>query len=409
MFINIAAGKKINISHIVVIVLIVLNIFTFNLFKTSEYTIALSDNKDDSSIEKEFENNVNDILSDIETGELDEYLTNEFDLEFLSENNFKDMLSKILKGVYFDEYDLLFDGIVSAIKDNFKQLLKLFLIFLFLVLLYEVFKNISSDKFSEINTVIKLIFSLIIILLIMQVFADISKDIVLIVEKMFKFSKVLFPLLLSLILLSGSTGTYSVYSSLSLFLINGGSYLFIYFLLPLSISIFLISIFGSILSNKQFGKVIDIFKTLFKYSIIIYFSIFGLFSSVNIVAAATKDGVGLRLTKYAIKNYVPIVGGYVSQGFDFVHSCSIIVKNSVGIIGIIVLFFNIIKPVIFYFCYLIFFKLLSAAVGIIGNGYYSDIFDSASKTMSYFLAVLVGLFFVIFVFIYMLIVSVSVV
>ena len=383
--------------------------FVFDCFTASKCAVATSASENDSNIEKEFEDNVNDILSDIDTGELDEYLTNEFNLEFLSENNFKDMLSKILKGVYFDEYDSLFDGILSLIKDNFKQFLKLFLVFLFLVLIYEIFKNISSDKFSEINTIVKFIFSLIIILLILQLFKDVSTDVVLIVEKMFNFSKVIFPLLLSLILLSGSAGTYSVYSSLSLFLINGGSYLFTYFLLPLSISIFLISIFGSILSNKQFGKVIDVFKSLFKYSIIIYFAIFGLFSSVNIVAAATKDGVGLRLTKYAIKNYVPIVGGYVSQGFDFIHSCSIIVKNSVGIIGIIVLFFYIIKPVIFYFCYLIFFKLLSAAVGIIGNGYYSDVFDSAAKTISYFLTVLVGLFFIIFMFIYMLIVSVSVI
>ena len=134
-----------------------------------------------------------------------------------------------------------------------------------------------------------------------------------------------------------------------------------------------------------------------------------MFSSVNVIASSVKDGVSVRLTKYAIKNYIPIVGGYVSQGFDFIHSCSVVVKNAVGVCGIFVLLFLVLKPILIFFVYMLMFKILSAVVVLIGNVEYSDLFNNVSKSISYFLAVIVGLFFIVFVFIYLLIISVSVI
>ena len=337
------------------------------------------------------------------------FLPNDFNLDFLSVDSCKDLLVKILDGKYFDEYDSLFQSIISIFKNNITSLMKIFLLFLVLVLLYEMFKCFSDGKYVEIKNIVKFIFSLVIITLILTVFKDVSKIISDSVEKIFSFSKFLFPILLNLILISGSASSYSVYSSLSLFLLNTGSYVFTYFLLPLSLSIFTLSVFGLLFSNKNFTKVIDIFKSIFKYTIVIFFAIFGLFSSINLITSGVKDGVSLRLTKFAIKNYIPIIGGYVSQGFDFIHSCSIVVKNAFGFCGILILFFIVLKPLILYFVYMFMFKILSAIIAFIGNNEYSNIFENVSKTMSYFIVVLVGLFFIVFVFIYLLIVSISVV
>lgn len=370
---------------------------------------AFAENKNGNEIEEEFQDNIDKILGDIETDELDEYLVNDYNLNFFDVSSFKDLAIKVLSGSYFDEYDSLFDAIVDVLKTSFKDLMKLFLLFLVLVLLYEIFNNFCADKFLDIKKIVKLIFSFVIILLLLQIFKSISVDISSTIEKTFSFSKIIFPVLLNLILISGASGSYSVYSSLSLFLINTGSYIFTYFLMPLSISIFLLSLFGSVFSNNRFSRIIDLFKSIFKYSLMIFFALFGLFSSVNLISSGVKDGVSLRLTKFAIKNYIPIIGGYVSQGFDFVHSCSVVIKNAFGVCGIIVLAFIILKPLLNYFIYCLFFKLLSAIVSLVGNTHYSDIFNNVSKTMSYFIAVLIGLFFIIFVFIYLLIISISVV
>ena len=143
--------------------------------------------------------------------------------------------------------------------------------------------------------------------------------------------------------------------------------------------------------------------------LIIFFAIFGLFSSVNMVTAGIKDGVSLKLTKFAIKNYVPILGGYISDGFNFVHSCSVLIKNAFGVCGIMLLFFTVLKPIIVYAIYLLFFKVLSLTVLFVGNNEYSDMFNNVSKWMSNFITVLAGSFMVLFIYIYLLILSVSVV
>lgn len=380
------------------------------MFSYSNQNISYAEDvskKDD--IEQEFVENLDKILDDIDSNELDDFLTNDFNFEFLNVSTFKDLVVKVLNGTYFDEYDSFFQMLIDVFKNNCKDLLKFIFVILALVLLFEMFNNFCIDKYADFKKAIKIIFSFLILLILLSVFKNISFELSSMIEKIFSFSKIIFPVLLSLVLTSGAAGTYSVYSSLSLFLLNTGSYVFTFILLPLATSIFVLNIFGSALSNKKFSKLTDIFKSLFKYIIVIFFVLFGLFSSVNLITSGMKDGVSLRLTKFAIKNYIPIIGGYVSQGFDFVHSCSVVIKNAFGVCGIIVLLFLVLKPLILYFVYMLVFKLLSAVVSFVGNDFYADMFSNVSKTISYFVIILVGLFFIVFVFIYLLIFSVSVV
>jgi len=265
------------------------------------------------------------------------------------------------------------------------------------------------DKYDDFKKVVKIIFSLIIILLVAYLMKDVANSLSEIVVKIFDFSNVLFPIILNLILLSGATGTFSVYSSLSVFLLNTGSYVFVYVLMPISISILILSLVGCVFSNKRFSKTIEVFKSVFKVVVVVLFSVFGLFSLVNIVASGTKDGVSIKLTKFALKNYIPVLGGYISEGFDFVHACSVLVKNSFGLCGILILFLIVIKPLIVYFVYLMIFKILSLVTAYVGDEYYSDMFDNVSKCMGYFIGVLLGVFLIMFVFLYLIILSVSVV
>ena len=406
MWNDFACCKRI-VRNVIVFIILISSFFQINV-KTDNVVYA-EDVDENVELEKEFSENVENLLDDIDTNELNDFLANDFNLNFFDVTDFKGLIVKILNGNYFDEYNNIFESIKTFIKGEFKNLLKIFLVFLVIVLLFELFNNLCAEKYIEIKSSVKIIFSIIISILVIYLYKQISNDVLNIVQKVFSFSKIIFPILLSLILVSGSVGTHSVYSSLSLFFLNTGSYLFTYVLIPISVSIFILSLVGSVFSKNRFFRVIDIFKSIFKYSIIIFFTIFGLFSTVNVVASSVKDGVSVRLTKYAIKNYIPIVGGYVSQGFDFIHSCSVVVKNAVGVCGIFVLLFLVLKPILIFFIYMLMFKILSAVVVLIGNVEYSDLFNNVSKSISYFLAVIVGLFFIVFVFIYLLIISVSVI
>ena len=43
--------------------------------------------------------------------------------------------------------------------------------------------------------------------------------------------------------------------------------------------------------------------------------------------AGSFDGISIRATKFAIKSYIPIIGGYLSDGLDFIVLSSILRKD----------------------------------------------------------------------------------
>jgi hypothetical protein len=54
--------------------------------------------------------------------------------------------------------------------------------------------------------------------------------------------------------------------------------------------------------------------------------------TVQGITSASIDGISIRATKYAISNSIPIVGGFLRDGFDIVIAGSVLIKNAVGII-----------------------------------------------------------------------------
>ena len=395
------------LTYIIIFILVISFIFAIS---NNSYRVAFAENDNSSSeIEKEFEENIDNILGDIDSTELDSFIENDFNISLFDSYSFSEIVNLILSGEYFDEYDSLIDGVVSFIKSNLKSLFTFMFSIFAIIIVFEIFNNFCVDKYGDIKKIVKIIFTIIIALMLLSLSKDILVTIYDTINKLFNFSKILFPILLSLILLSGSNGTYSVYNTLSAFLLQTGSYIFVYILMPIVVSILLLSIVSLVFAKNRFSKLISTLKSLFKYIIIAFFAVFGIFSSINIVSSGLSDGVNYRLTKFAIKSYIPVLGGYLSDGFDFIHTCSVLIKNSFGICGILVIIFMIVKPILLCFILTFMLKILSIIVSFIGNNSFADYFEIISSGLSYFIAVLVGVFMCLFVFIYLLILSVSVV
>lgn len=407
---NDSSNHKKTTFYVIFIALIVFLIFPF-LCKNRVKNFAHAEpaNESQTVTEEEIKNNIDSILNDIDSDELDEFLYSSFDVNFFSADSFKTLVSKLLDGTYFDEYNSLLSGILSFLKSNIKGLFAAFFALLVIVLMHQIFGIFCLEKHEDLKKAMHIVFSLLIALAVIMMLKNVIFLATETINKIFNFTKILFPILLNLILLSGSASSHSVYSSLSVFLLNTGSYVFIYLLLPISISLMLLSVLGSAVGGNRFSKVSDLLKTIFKYAVMIFFGVFGVLSAVNLVMSGAKDGVSLKITKYAIKNYIPVLGGYISEGFDFVHTCSILIKNAFGICGIVVLLMMVLEPLILYIIYMFMFKLLSLFVSLLGDDHFSTMFENVSKSLSYFIAVLVGVFLIMFVLIFLLVLSVSVV
>lgn len=364
--------------------------------------IAFADNE---TIEEELNQNIDEILDDIDFSSLENEIVSVPNLNI----SFKDFVILVLNGDYQSDYNSVFLNVKSLFFEKIRANLRFFISLFVIVILFEIFKSLSSSKLDEMKSSIKIIFSFLLSTTILIFVKGFFGEIKSLIENLFSFADILFPILISLLTLSGSVKSASVFSSFSVFLLETGAFIIKYVLLPLSLSILLLSLFGSVFINGKFSKINDLFKMIFKYIIIIFFSVFGLLSTVNVISSASHDGLNLKLTKYAIKNYVPVLGGYVSDGFDFIYSCSVLIKNSIGLCAIIILIFKIISPLLIILIFSLGFKVLAVVTGMVSDGSFSDMFDDVSKSFNNFLTVVLGAFLIVFVFVFLIILSVGVV
>ena len=98
-------------------------IFGNKNIKTAYAEKITTTNKTEEEVFGELEDKTNNILDDIDSSELDEYISNEFNLDFFEGLSFKEVVMQVLSGNYFSEYNSLFSGIVGLFKENIISLL----------------------------------------------------------------------------------------------------------------------------------------------------------------------------------------------------------------------------------------------------------------------------------------------
>lgn len=68
--------------------------------------------------------------------------------------------------------------------------------------------------------------------------------------------------------------------------------------------------------------------------------------TVQGVCSASIDGVAIRAAKYAVDNFVPVVGGMFSDTMDTLVGCTLIVKNALGVAAMLVLAGILVAPML---------------------------------------------------------------
>ncbi len=138
--------------------------------------------------------------------------------------------------------------------------------------------------------------------------------------------------------------------------------------------------------QMSFAGVTDLFKSLMKWVIGITVTVFSIFITAQSSASSLFDGIIFKATKYVIGNSVPIVGNFLSSGFDMLQSAGLLIKSSVGLCGIILLLFEIIQPIITLVAFSVILKIVGAIVQPIGENSLYKILSELSKNVEYFIA-----------------------
>ncbi|MBQ5926294.1 MAG: hypothetical protein IIX01_00020, partial [Clostridia bacterium] len=152
---------------------------------------------------------------------------------------------------------------------------------------------------------------------------------------------------------------------------------------------------GNLSSEIKIRKFSAFFKSVNKWVIGVSISVFGVFFTIQGLGSATYDGITRRAAKYAIGAGVPIIGGFLSGGFDLAVAGSILIKNSLGTFGIFMTVSVIFEPLLMLIASNLLLRLTAAICEPLGEGRISDFLGETADNLNYCSA---GLLFVAFLY-----------
>lgn len=216
-----------------------------------------------------------------------------------------------------------------------------------IVIISSVLRNITDDFENKgISEITHYVTYILIVTIIMKNFSNIITMCKTSIDNLISFSNSLIPLLITLMITTGNIASAGMLQPMILFIIT-----FIgNFINTILIPITLISVALAVISNISDKIKIDKLSNFLNKSVIwilgIVLTIFVGVSSLEGSITNGVDALTVKTTKAAVSNFIPFVGKILGDAVDTVLSCSNILKNAVGIVGIITILGLCITPII---------------------------------------------------------------
>ena len=324
-------------------------------------------------------------------------IINEFnskDTNIFSIDNIKSKVYSIISGDNAVSYESFFASVFSGIIEVVLKYLPMLSLIIAVGVISNLLNGIKS-KFNEKSTgnLINLVCFLSVAVLIIGIISKISSTTGHAIENMVKQMNVLFPILLTLMVGLGANASVGVFQPIVAILSTYIADFFNFFILPLFMLSFVFDIISNLSDNVKLDKFSSFISSLFKWSIGLIFTIFFAVFSLQGISAGSFDSLSIRTTKYTIKSYIPVMGGYLSDGMDLILSSTMLIKNSVGLVGVLMLISTIITPILEIIVFSLLLKLVSAVLQPMGNSKISNFLSGTSKSITILSSTIIAISF----------------
>ena len=374
---NLKSERLINVNNVFVIQALCKN----NVFLTQD-------------IESELVDNIENQLNDIDFSKLENITENLNDNEknIFGSNSFLKLVKSFIYGENINQHENFFSYLISIIFKETISLLPYFAIIVFISILYSLLGQFSNNKVSIKNIVYIVCFASIALIVIKVIISLLSTSKA-VIDSISTQMEAIFPILLTLITALGGTTTVGTFQPILAVLTTFITKIFTIVLIPILIFSVVFNIVGNISNNVKLDKFSKFFSSLFNWIVGIVFTIFISFLTVRGLTASSIDGISIKTAKFALKSHIPILGSYLSEGIGLILTSSSLIKNSVGVTGLVLLFSTLITPIITLITTILLFKLVAALIQPLCDEKISNFIYSISKSLNLLIVSLIAIGF----------------
>lgn len=321
---------------------------------------------------------------------------NEYTGEFFNDIDISNILISAISGEV--DNNTIYERIQNLFGDELKTGIKTLLSILVIIIIHSILKSVSENLENDtISTIIYYVQYIAIVTIIMSNFTDIVQMVKDTANNLVGFMNCLVPILLSLMIYTGSITTSSILEPIILFMINFIGNLIETVFIPLTLIIAVICIVSKISDKVQIEKLAKFMKSSMIWILGIILTIFVGVLSIEGTLSSSVDGITAKTAKAVVSSAVPIVGKILGDAVDTVLGCGIVLKNAIGFVGVIVIIGICIMPIIKLGILTICYKLVSSVCEPIADGKIINLLEQIGDIFKILLAILSAISFMVII------------
>lgn len=182
------------------------------------------------------------------------------------------------------------------------------------------------------------------------------------VGRMVTFMQSILPVLIAMLVASGSIVSAGLFHPFVLMAVHLGSLLVLKWVLPLLLLATIVDVVTSLSENVKLSGIARLLRQAGLVALGSGLILFLGAITVYGAAGSVSDGVTLRTAKFLAKSFIPMVGGMFADAAELVASSSILLRNGIGLLGLIGVSVMVALPLLKLLSLVFIYRLAAAAV-----------------------------------------------
>ena len=224
----------------------------------------------------------------------------------------------------------------------------------------------------------------------------IAKDVL---QNLMDFMAVMMPVLVFLIGTAGGAVTALTLDPIVLMLVSLTPQIYMYVIFPLILAYFVLQFVNNISETYKIDKLCKLIKQIAMWLQGGVLTIFVALIAIRGITSSTIDAVTLKTAKFAIDNFIPIVGKAFSDAISTIAGYSLLLKSAISSVGLIIVIGILVYPLINLIVMIFSYRIVAPLVEPVADkrmvNSISSVGDSMTMLFSAVLSVSVIFFIVI--------------
>lgn len=254
--------------------------------------------------------------------------------------------------------------VLSEITANANLMGKLILLAILCALLQNLQNSFEESAISVLAYSICYVFMMIIVLKVVYNIYLLAQQTV---ENMVGFMEALLPVLISLMAGTGGMTSSALLTPFMLFTVNAISFVIKDAVLPLLFFTCTLECINYLTDKYRLNNLTSLFKQAGMCILSLLLVLFIGVITIQGIAGSIADGLALRTAKFATATFVPVIGGVFADAVSTVMGASLLLKNTIGILGVIAVMIICFFPAAKILSIVLIMKVSGALIQPIGN------------------------------------------